>query len=114
MMIGTTSLITCLTAAATKLHIGTTTTTAARSFASTTPSAQQQLDLSQLVSGLTQEQVDADPEIVEYLWANFGNKKENISNGISIPMEVLQEFGVTKDDLQQATRKKDAVKVKKQ
>ncbi|KAL3907612.1 MAG: hypothetical protein SGILL_008799, partial [Bacillariaceae sp.] len=63
-------------------------------------------DPGRLVSGLTQEQVDANPEIAEYLRANFGDSGNTsgddttttISNGINIPMEVLQEFGVTEED----------------
>jgi large subunit ribosomal protein L25 len=74
-------------------------------------------DPSRLVSGLTQEQVDANPEIAQYLRANFGNRnKESItvSNGITVPAEVLREFGVTGEDLAESTTTKKSGKTAKQ
>jgi large subunit ribosomal protein L25 len=55
-------------------------------------------DLSKLVSGLTQEDVDANPEIAEFLRANFLNKSNSLDDGFVIPGEILKEFGVSNSD----------------
>mmetsp|Transcript_3401 Transcript_3401/g.9512 ORF Transcript_3401/g.9512 Transcript_3401/m.9512 type:complete len:350 (+) Transcript_3401:1900-2949(+) len=49
-----------------------------------------------LVSGLTLEEVEANPEISDFLRSNFGDDEDedrDIISGISIPPEVLREFG---------------------
>ncbi|KAL3915985.1 MAG: hypothetical protein SGILL_005386 [Bacillariaceae sp.] len=67
-------------------------------------------DPSKLVSGLTQEQVDANPEIAEYLQANFGasdssdTSNANAQNGIHVPLEIQKEFGVTEEDFQSTSK----------
>lgn len=59
------------------------------------------VDPGKVVSGLTKEQVEADPKIAEFLRANFGrNQREGVgSSGISVPTSVLEEFGVEEEDL---------------
>ena len=51
-----------------------------------------------LVAGLTPEEVEANPEIAEYLRSNFGDEVTNadgeITSGINIPPELLREFGI--------------------
>lgn len=51
-------------------------------------------NVSQLVSGLTQEAVDADPKIAAFLQANFGSSEEASSDGFIIPDEILEQLGV--------------------
>lgn len=55
-------------------------------------------DVSKLVSGLTQEDVDANPQIAEFLQANFDNDNDSLDDGFVIPDEILKQFGVTDSD----------------
>ncbi len=57
-------------------------------------------DPGKLVAGLTTEQVDANPEVLEFMRSNFASdtSSENvISSGVQIPDEVLKEFGIEYD-----------------
>lgn len=57
-------------------------------------------DPGKLVAGLTVEDVDANPEISDFLRSNFGddaNGDEDITSGIPISAEVLREFGIEDD-----------------
>ena len=60
-------------------------------------------DPSKLVAGLTLEEVEANPEISDFMQSNFGDEAssgdEDITSGISIPAEVLREFGIDDDEL---------------
>jgi ribosomal protein L25 (general stress protein Ctc) len=57
-------------------------------------------DPGKVVSGLTREQVEADPKIAEFLRANFGSdKKGEGASGITIPDSILEEFGIREEDL---------------
>ena len=68
----------------------------------TTSSAGSRLDdPGKLVAGLTAEDVASNPEIGEYLRSNFGGENNSsdgddsgFSSGISIPPEVLKQFGI--------------------
>jgi hypothetical protein len=55
-------------------------------------------DVSKLVSGLTQEDVEANPQIAEFLQANFDNNSDSLDDGFVIPDEILKEFGVAQSD----------------
>lgn len=59
------------------------------------------IDPGKMVSGLTKEQVDANPEIAEFLRANFGSNQNDgaATSGISVPVEILKEFGVEEEDV---------------
>ena len=48
------------------------------------------------VSGLTKEQVEANPSLAEFLKANFSNDGES---RLSIPLELLREYGLDEDAL---------------
>ncbi|CAJ1954365.1 unnamed protein product [Cylindrotheca closterium] len=56
-------------------------------------------DVSQLVSGLTQEAVDADPKVAAFLEANFESSEDTASDGFIIPDEVLEQLGVADIDI---------------
>ncbi|KAL3936371.1 MAG: hypothetical protein SGBAC_008299 [Bacillariaceae sp.] len=56
-------------------------------------------DVTQLVSGLTQEAVDADPSIAAFLEANFGSTEDSTNDGFLIPDEVLDQLGVADIEL---------------
>lgn len=49
------------------------------------------------VSGLTKEEVQANPQIAEFLQANFGENEVD-KDGYSIPTEVLKEYGLDESD----------------
>jgi large subunit ribosomal protein L25 len=58
-------------------------------------------DPGQLVSGLTKDQVEASPEIAEFLRSNFaaeGDDDDNNKEGSSIPLEILKEYGYDESD----------------
>jgi large subunit ribosomal protein L25 len=57
-------------------------------------------DPSKIVSGLTAEQVDSNPEIAEFLKANFSEEavSEEGSDGFRIPSHVLTEYGYSDGD----------------
>jgi large subunit ribosomal protein L25 len=54
-------------------------------------------DPSNLVSGLTPEQVEANPQIAEFLRSNFDNDEEG--DGFVIPPEILKEYGYDVPDI---------------
>jgi large subunit ribosomal protein L25 len=54
-------------------------------------------DPSNLVSGLTPEQVEADPQIAEFLRSNFDNDEEG--DGFAIPPEILKDYGYNVPDI---------------
>jgi len=60
------------------------------------------MDPGKLVAGLTSKDVEANPEIEDYLRSNFGNGgetgDEEITSGITIPDELLREFGIEEKD----------------
>lgn len=56
-------------------------------------------DPSKLVAGLTAEDVEANPQISEFLQSNFGDEEVDITSGIQIPAEVLKEFGIEDNDV---------------
>jgi len=56
-------------------------------------------DVSKLVSGLTQEDVDADPKVDAFLQANFGGSHATMDDGFTIPDELLEKFGVADIDI---------------
>jgi large subunit ribosomal protein L25 len=58
-------------------------------------------DPGQLVSGLTQEQVEASPEIAEFLKSNFSEGDEE-QEGLSIPLELWKEYGYDERDFSPA------------
>ena len=95
-----------------------TATRSASSFASATTSWSASApsldkDPGQLVSGLTQEQVDANPEIAEYMRVNFGTEQsDDTINGIHIPLEVQKEFGITEEDMQAAKKTETSKPIK--
>ena len=69
-----------------------------RSQSSTSPIASTIFtDPGQFVSGLTKEQVEANPAIATFLQVNFVDA-ENSKDGISIPMEILKEYGYSESD----------------
>lgn len=55
-------------------------------------------DPGQLVSGLTKEQVEASPEIAQFLQANFAKGEDDSKDGVSIPLEVLKQYGYDESD----------------
>lgn len=63
-------------------------------------------DPGKFISGLTQEQVDADPEIAAFLQANFQDsdnqdargRAQAVNYGITVPKEVLEQFGLTEEE----------------
>jgi large subunit ribosomal protein L25 len=55
-------------------------------------------DPSAYVSGLTKEEINADPQISEFLQSNFGDGKD-AKDGYRIPTEVLSEYGLDDSDL---------------
>jgi len=73
------------------------------SASSSSPSLNNKLeDPGKLVAGLTVEDVEANPEISDFLRSNFGddtNGDEDITSGIPIPADVLREFGIEDDDV---------------
>lgn len=66
-------------------------------------------DPSKLVAGLTLEEVEENPEISDFMQSNFGDEAssgdEEITSGISIPAEVLREFGIEDDDVAASEKK---------
>jgi ribosomal protein L25 (general stress protein Ctc) len=65
-----------------------------------------------LVSGLTSQQVEASPEIAEFLKANFGQDDDAITDGYVIPPEILKEYGIELEQTAEETiRAYDVVKV---
>jgi large subunit ribosomal protein L25 len=60
------------------------------------------VDPGKLVAGLTSKDVEANPEIEDYFRSNFGNGggigDEEITSGITIPNELLREFGIEEKD----------------
>lgn len=70
-----------------------------RNFATSTGSAASKIeDVSKLVSGLSPEDVEANPQIAEFLQANFEGESDEIEDGFLIPEEILKKFGVTDSD----------------
>jgi len=57
-------------------------------------------DPSRFVSGLTKEQVESNPAIADFLKSNFAAGGDNNDNteGVSIPLEVLKEYGYDESD----------------
>jgi len=51
-------------------------------------------DPAKLVLGLTPEKVAANPQIAEFLEANFGAQSDSRDDGFVIPQEVLKEYGI--------------------
>lgn len=51
-----------------------------------------------LIAGLTQEQVDSDPNIQAFIEANFSEESEVQTDGYSIPAEILKEYGLDESD----------------
>ena len=64
-------------------------------------------DPGKLVSGLTAEEVDANPEVAEFLRSNFAKEtsEDVITSGVKIPTEVLKEFGINDDVVASPERK---------
>ena len=55
-----------------------------------------------LVSGLTTAEVEANPEISDFLSSNFGHDEagaKEVTSGIHIPAEILKEFGIEDEDV---------------
>ena len=58
-------------------------------------------DPSKLVAGLTAEDVEANPQISEFMQSNFSDEASgdvDMASGIQIPAEVLREFGIEDSD----------------
>jgi large subunit ribosomal protein L25 len=73
-------------------------------------------DPSKFISGLTKEQIQTNPEIMEYIKANYEIEKDNnnnVDNGISLPIELLKEYGIVLDENDTASAKKRLKKKKK-
>ena len=70
--------------------------------ASSSSSSNKLEDPGKLVAGLTVEDVEANPDIADFMRSNFGDKgtngDEEITSGISIPIELLREFGIEEEN----------------
>jgi ribosomal protein L25 (general stress protein Ctc) len=61
-------------------------------------------DVTKVVSGLSQEDVDSNPQIAEFLEANFGSHSDTLDDGFLIPDKILQQFGVSQSDFPAAKK----------